>query len=193
MVFADLHKLTDATLLKAGKILIAQPFMADATFSRSVVFLCEYGAEGAIGFVLNHPTSVGIGELLPDMYGADLNVNHGGPVQLDTLHILHRIPQTIGGIEIQQQVYWGGSFETLQDMTTTEAAIADDVRLFVGYSGWSPGQLENELKEGSWLIGDVSQEVVFDTQPADVWKKAVYALGKEYAYLANMPIDPAHN
>ncbi len=68
MDFLDLHKITNANLLEAGKLLIAQPFMADSTFARSVVLLCEHGEEGAIGFVLNQPTDVNIGDLLPDMY-----------------------------------------------------------------------------------------------------------------------------
>lgn len=193
MNFPDIHKLTNDKLLKAGKLLIAQPLMADANFSRTVVFLCEHGIEGALGFVLNHPTSVSLGDLLPDVYSSELNVNHGGPVQLDTLHILHRIPETIGGLEIKKGVYWGGSFKVLQDMMLDTEETASNIRLFVGYSGWSPGQLERELKEGSWLIGDATQDVVFDTHPDEVWKKAILSLGAEYRFLANMPTDPNLN
>jgi len=193
MNFPDLHKLTDIQLLKAGKLLIAQPFMADSTFSRTVVFLCEHGIEGSLGFVLNQPTGVNIGDLLPDMYSPELNVNQGGPVQLDTLHVLHRIPDSIGGTEIKQGVCWGGSFDILQDIATGDSFAVDDIRLFVGYSGWSPGQLENELREGSWLIADVSQEVVFETKAEDVWKKAILSLGSEYKYLTNMPLNPSLN
>lgn len=193
MEFLNWHKLSSADLLKSGKLLIAQPFMMDATFARSVVLLCEYGDEGSLGFVLNQPTSVNIGDLLPDIYSPELNVNHGGPVQLDTLHMLHRMPETIGGAEINNGVYWGGSFDALQSFTIGGNIDKADVRLFVGYAGWSPGQLENELKEGSWLIGDVSHQVIFDTPTEEVWKAAIFSLGKEYRYLANMPVSPALN
>lgn len=193
MEFLDWHKISSADLLKSGKLLIAQPFMMDASFARSVVFLCEHGDEGSLGFVLNHPTSVNIGHLLPEIFVPHLNVHHGGPVQLDTLHMLHRMPQTMGGAEVDNGVYWGGSFDALQSFAAEDQMIKSDVRLFVGYAGWSPGQLENELTEGSWLIGDVSHQVIFDTPPEDVWKTAIFSLDKEYHYLANLPLSPALN
>lgn len=193
MELLDWHKLMDARLLQPGKLLIAQPFMQDSHFARSVVFLCEYGEEGTLGFVLNQPTSVNIGDLLPEMYYPSLNVNHGGPVQLDTLHMLHRIPGDIGGVEINKGVYWGGSFDALQAQGTDGTLNTADIRLFVGYAGWSPGQLENEIKDGSWLIADVTQQVVFDTAPENVWKAAVLSLGNEYRHLVNMPLNPALN
>lgn len=193
MEFFDWHNLMDAGLLRSGKLLIAQPFMQDGNFARSVVFLCEYSEEGSLGFVLNQPTSVNIGDLLPELHYPSLVVNHGGPVQLDTLHMLHRLPDAIGGIEVNNGVFWGGSFDALQLQGTVGTLDSSNIRLFVGYAGWSPGQLENELKEGSWLIGDISQEVVFDTPPEEVWKAAILSLGKEYKPLANMPVDPGLN
>lgn len=193
MEFFDWHKLMRADLLKSGKLLIAQPFMQDGQFARSVVFLCEYSEEGSLGFVLNQPTSVNIGDLLPELDYPSLMVNHGGPVQLDTLHMLHRLPGSMGGVEVNSGVYWGGSFEALQLHGTVGALNTADVRLFVGYAGWSPGQLENEVKEGSWLVADVTPTLVFDTPPENVWKKAVQSLGKEYKHLVNMPVDPGLN
>ncbi len=180
-------------LLRSGKLLIAQPFLQDTHFARSVVFLCEYGQEGSLGFVLNQPTTVNIGDLLPELYYPSLNVNHGGPVQLDTLHMLHRIPATIGGVEVNNGVYWGGSFDALQAHGSDGTLNTSDIRLFVGYAGWSPGQLENEIREGSWLVADVTHQVVFDTVPEEVWKAAVLSLGKEFSHLVNMPVNPGLN
>lgn len=193
MELLDWHKLMKADLLASGKLLIAQPFMQDAHFSRTVVFICEYGEEGSLGFVLNQPTMVNIGDLLPELYHPDLNVNQGGPVQLDTLHMLHRMHDSMGGVEVNNGVYWGGSFDVLQEQSSDGTLNTGDIRLFVGYAGWSPGQLEKEINEGSWLITDVSQHVVFDTPPADVWKAAILSLGKEYSHLVNMPLNPALN
>ncbi|MCB9046526.1 MAG: YqgE/AlgH family protein [Chitinophagales bacterium] len=193
MDFLDLHKLTRTELLAAGKLLIAQPFLKDTTFARSVIFLCEHSAEGALGFILNHPMNVNIGDLLPDIYAPDLFVNQGGPVQLDTLHVLHRIPGDIGGTEVNKGVYWGASFDMLQTMFTSPSYPESDIRLFVGYAGWSPGQLENEMEEGSWLVADTSADIMFDTEPEKIWQRAIYSLGKDYRYLANMPADPGLN
>jgi putative transcriptional regulator len=193
MDFLDLHKLTDKKLLKAGKLLIAQPFMADETFSRSVVFVCEHTDKGSIGFVINSPTDINLGDLMPEFYMDGLNVFHGGPVQLDTLHILHRSPEILGGIEVANGIFWGGSFDKLQESISLGIMTLKDIRLFVGYSGWSQGQLENELREKSWLISNSAQALLFDTTIEAIWKTAVEGLGDEYKYLINLPVNPQHN
>lgn len=193
MDFPDIHKFSDVSLLGSGKLLIAQPFMSDGVFSRTVVYLCEYGEDGALGFVLNNPTDIHLGDVLPELYSSDMILSQGGPVQLDTLHIIHRLPGSFGGAEVNKGVYWGGSLEALQEFINGKPVDTDALRLFVGYSGWSPGQLENELKEGSWLIGEASSHIIFDTAPEDTWRQAIFSLGKEYRFLAGMPVDPNLN
>lgn len=193
MEFPDLHRFSNKELLSAGKVLIAQPFMSDSTFSRSVVLLCEYSKEGALGFVLNQPTNVNINDVLPEFPSPDLPISHGGPVQLDTLHIIHKSPMVLGGTEVDKGVYWGATLDALQDFINDESFTESSLRLFVGYSGWSPGQLENELKEGSWLITNLADNMVFNTDPDDLWKNAIYSLGNEYRYIANLPVDPSLN
>ena len=98
-----------------------------------------------------------------------------------------------GGIEVANGIYWGGSFEALQDAVKLEMIKHEDIRLFVGYSGWSAGQLENELRENSWIIADSTEELLFDIEPASVWKDAINNLDDEYKYLANLPVDPQLN
>ena len=193
MEFLDLHKLTDESLLTSGKILIAQPFMKDSVFTRSVVFLCEHNEEGSLGFVLNQPTGMQIGDVVPEMEGSDMALCQGGPVQLDTLHMLHRMPEEVGGAEVASGVFWGGSFDALKQEMLIDNVEAKDLKLFVGYSGWSQGQLADELKTGSWLIGNVTEALLFETAQEDVWSQAVNSLGNEYQYLNNLPIDPQLN
>ncbi|MCB0699918.1 MAG: YqgE/AlgH family protein [Chitinophagales bacterium] len=194
MEFLDLHKLTDSGLLSSGKLLIAQPMMTDSIFSRSVVFLCEHSSEGSLGFILNKPTDLLIGDLLPDIISDDLTVKQGGPVQLDTLHILHRLPDILGGTEVSEGVYWGGSFDVLRDMIDNKTFSQEQsVNLFIGYSGWSSGQLEQEMKENSWLISKPTQDLLFDVDADDLWKQAIKSLGKEYTYLQNIPTNPQLN
>lgn len=193
MEFLDLHKLTDENLLESGKILIAQPFMKDSVFTRSVVFLCEHNEEGSVGFVLNQPTGMSIEDAVPEMHAPDMMVGQGGPVELDTLHMLHQLPGEIGGNEVIPGIYWGGSFDTLQQQMLIGQVGTTDVKFFVGYSGWSKGQLVDELKSGSWLIGDVSKELLFETHHEQIWEQAVNSLGREYQYLNNLPVDPQLN
>ncbi len=177
----------------AGKLLIAEPFLQDNNFSRSVVLLCEHGEEGTVGFILNHLTELTLGELLPDLSFIKADIYEGGPVQTDTLHILHRIPDVLGGKEICQGIYWGGSYDILQEILHDNTYKPENIRLFVGYTGWSPGQLDKELEEGSWFVTEMPSASLLQAEPANVWKEAISFLGKEYQYLANMPINPQLN
>ena len=177
----------------SGKLLIAEPFLADPNFARSVILLCEHNEEGTIGFSLNRPTQHTLGDLLPELYTPLLPVFQGGPVQLDTLHMLHRTPDALGGTEISAGIYWGGSYEALQESVNQNNYQPIDVRLFVGYSGWGAGQLEKEIEEGSWIVANVSPELIFETDPDQLWKRAIESLGSNFAYLVNMPINPQLN
>lgn len=194
MKFLDLHKLTDKELLGNGKLLIAQPFLNDSVFTRSVILLCEHSTEGSLGFVLNKTTDMHLGDLLPEIYDDELEVCQGGPVQLDTLHILHRLPELLGGTELTDNIYWGGSFDELQQqILMNKKPDNNQLKLFLGYSGWSPGQLENELKEGSWLITEPTSELLFNVNSDNIWEAAVNTLGEEYQYLLNLPSNPQLN
>jgi putative transcriptional regulator len=179
--------------LTTGKLLIAEPLLSDTNFARSVILLCEHSEEGSVGFVLNKSTELTLGDLLPDLYTPLLQIYQGGPVQLDTLHMVHRTPDAFGGNEIFPGVYWGGSYDALQEVIMNNNYQPMDLRLFVGYAGWSPGQLEKEMKEGAWLVTDLSPDLLFETDADKVWKEAINSLGKEYSYLANMPLNPQFN
>jgi len=179
--------------LSMGKLLIAEPFLADPNFARAVILLCEHSEEGSVGFILNRGTELTLGDLLPELYTPLLKIFQGGPVQLDTLHMLHRVPNSFGGNEVFPGVYWGGSYEALQDAIVSNDYQPIDVRLFVGYAGWSPGQLEKELGEGAWIVTDLSEDILFETDAENIWKEAIKALGDKYAYLANLPLNPQLN
>ena len=179
---------------KTGQVLIAEPFLNDPNFTRSVILLCEHSEEGSVGFILNQATELTLNDLAKDLYAAHIDIFQGGPVQADTLHMLHRMPESIsGGMEIAKDIYWGGSYEELKKVVYNGACTPSELKLFMGYSGWGPGQLEKEIEEGTWLIADASDSLLFDTAAHDVWKKAIEMLGKKYAYLAHMPTDPQLN
>lgn len=187
-------KLPDNTVKPAaGKLLIAEPLLNDPNFSRTVILICEHNDEGTIGFILNHATTVTLGDVLPELDNINLPLYQGGPVSLDTLHMLHRMENVFHGKEIAKGIFWGGTFDSLEGVATQNDFNANDIRLFVGYSGWSPGQLENELETGSWIVTEVTPTILFDTAPRDIWKAAIATLGREYNYLVNMPINPQLN
>lgn len=192
MDFFDLEKPQNLQLGK-GKILIAEPMLGDPTFSRTVILLCEHNEDGSVGFVLNKLVELSIGDLLPELSTSSFQVFQGGPVQMDTLHMLHCLPEAFGGREILPGIYWGGSYEMLQEVINHDGFDSKDLRLFLGYSGWSGGQLENELKEGAWIVTDAKKEILFETDITQIWNRSIQTLGSKYAYLANLPINPQMN
>lgn len=177
-----------------GKILIADPFLKDPSFKRSVVFLCEDKEEGSFGFVLNRKIDHPLSELLEGAEESTLPVYYGGPVQIDTLHYLHLCPDLIpGGVEVVDGIYWGGDFEVVVDLVKANVLTTKDIRFFIGYSGWSEGQLAEEMKTKSWITSEGNSNLIFTNNTADTWKKALKQLGGEYVQMVNYPIDPQLN
>src|SRR5687768_9631917 len=177
-----------------GTLLIANPFLKDPNFMRSVIFLCEYKEEGCFGFVLNKLFSKKLGELLPEMEQYNIPLYFGGPVQKDTIHFLHQYPDVIaGGEEVLKGVYWGGNFESLMALIKINEIDFNKIKFFIGYSGWGGGQVEDELKQKSWLTVKATRNLLFHKKPADVWKDSLKHLGGEYEMMINFPIDPQLN
>jgi len=177
-----------------GTLLIANPFLKDPNFSRAVIFLCEHTDEGSFGFALNKKFPKPLEALIPDLNVTDFPVYQGGPVQPDALHFLHQYPELIvGGEEVMENVFWGGNYESLLANLNNNDIRRNRIRFFIGYSGWSQGQLDAELKEQSWLTVQATRKLIFDTNPEDIWKHSVKHLGGDYEVMVNFPIDPQLN
>ncbi len=178
----------------AGILLIADPFLKDPNFLRTVVFLCEHKEEGSFGFVLNRQYENTLDELIPELKNFKIPVYYGGPVQVDSIHFLHQYPNEIpGGQEVIKGVYWGGDFDAVVDLLKTAAIDADKIRFFIGYSGWSGGQLATEMTEKTWLTVKADRQLVFHKDFSQIWKDALKHLGGDYEMMANFPIDPQLN
>ncbi|MFM2138479.1 MAG: hypothetical protein RJA57_786 [Bacteroidota bacterium] len=177
-----------------GILLIADPFLKDPNFLRSVVLLCEHKDEGSFGFVINRPHRHTLDRLVPECEGHPLPVYYGGPVQEDTLHFLHRCPDAIpGGVEILKGVFWGGDFETVVRQVREGTLSPERIRFFIGYSGWSEGQLAGELDEKTWITVPAERDLIFHPAHDEIWKEALRSLGGEYEMMVNYPIDPQLN
>ncbi|MDX2047763.1 MAG: YqgE/AlgH family protein [Chitinophagaceae bacterium] len=180
--------------LGPGKLLIAEPFLKDPNFMRTVVLLCEHQTEGSFGFVLNRDFNRTIDELVPDLEGIKLPVHYGGPVQMDTLHFLHQYPDKIpGSYQVTEGVYWGGDFEIAIGLLRNKEIDINKIRFYIGYSGWSGGQLDDEMKEKSWLTTDASRKLIFHRRIDEIWKDSLRQLGGEYEMMINFPTDPQLN
>ena len=179
----------------AGRLLISEPFMMDPNFKRSVILLTEYSEEGAMGFILNHASEFLLGDILPDLSYSEIPVFIGGPVAGNTLHFVHRCPEKIdGGVEIEAGLFWGGDFEMVKKLITTYQLNTSEIRFFTGYSGWTPKQLDDEIKEDSWIVtNNVKMETIFTDNEENLWREVVIGLGQRYAHIANFPENPALN
>lgn len=178
---------------RAGALLIADPFLKDPNFLRTVVFLCEHREDGSFGFVLNRPYENTLDELLPGVQ-QQFPVFYGGPVQKDSIHFIHQYPDDIpGGTEVTEGVYWGGDFARLVEMLKNGEIDQRRIRFFIGYSGWSAGQLDEEMKEKTWLTAEATLKILFHPDTKQIWKESLRHLGGEYEMMINYPIDPQLN
>jgi putative transcriptional regulator len=177
-----------------GTLLIAEPFLKDPNFMRTVVFLCDHQEEGSFGFVINKTFNHTLDELMNDLEELKLPVFYGGPVQMDTIHFLHQYPDLIpGSFQVMDGIYWGGDFETAISLIKEGSLDLTRIRFYIGYSGWGNGQLNDELKEKSWLTAQATRKLVFHKNIEEIWKDSLKELGGDYEMMANFPIDPQLN
>ncbi|WP_324679023.1 YqgE/AlgH family protein [Hymenobacter sp. GOD-10R] len=185
--------------MKSGSLLISQPFLGDPNFERTVILLCQHSEEeGSFGLVLNRQTNLQLGDVLELPYGdaspaAHLPLGLGGPVQPDTLHYLHRRADITDAVAIGQDVYWGGDFQVLLGLLLSGELAADDVRLYVGYSGWTAGQLTDEVGENVWIVHPNAAGKVFTLDNDAFWQSILREKGGRYRVLSNYPVDPRLN
>ena len=177
-----------------GSLLISEPFLVDSYFKRSVVLLSEHDDKGTLGFILNKPTDVTLNEAVDDFPDFKVPLYFGGPVETDTLFYIHTVGHLLEGAkEILNGIYWGGDYDQLKFLIDTKQIRPDQIRFYAGYSGWEPKQLDNELKEKSWLVFDANKQFTFADDPRSLWSQVLRSMGNEYAILANFPEDPNLN
>lgn len=177
-----------------GQLLLDGGKLSGSFFHRAVVFVCQHDAEGAFGLMINRPTGHTIQELcseiIPERFEA-LTVQVGGPVQPGALSFLIA-DSTFEGAQIIPEVAMGHSFEQLIELGESFSPH-QNVKLFSGYSGWSPGQLDDEVKQGSWMIQPASRKLLFDLSIDDLWRHIMYQQGWEERLLADSPDDLSSN
>jgi putative transcriptional regulator len=181
--------------IKKGKILIAEPsIIGDISFNRSIILLADHNNEGSIGFILNKPLDYSLGDLIPEIE-SNFPIYNGGPVQQDNLYFIHKVAELIpDSIEISEGLYWSGNFEQVSKLVSEQKINENDIRFFLGYSGWDANQLSSELNSNTWILSENTHhnniiQVVDDT----FWKNKMLALGGEYSIWSNAPEHPSYN
>lgn len=178
-----------------GKLLIAHPKLGERAFSRAVVLLAAHDEDGALGLILNRPTSLEVSDVAPPVavLPSDGQIHEGGPVEPDGLVVLAEFLPSAG-----PQLVIEGSLGLVRSDTGGPDEIAEHIercRIFAGHAGWAPGQLESEIAEGAWIITDRDEagEDVFGDEPGSLWLRLLERLGGSFAQLAHPPENPSLN
>lgn len=174
--------------IHAGNIMIVEPFMLDPHFKRAVVLICEHHDLGTTGLLLNKPIEVYIHKIVPGFPESKAQVYIGGPVEVDSLHFLHNVGDMLDdSLEISKGIYWGGDFEKLQFLMETGVIKDNNIKFFLGYTGWSEGQLEEELKEQTWIIDQMDPNYLFKIKPIVLWQTVLHNKGDRFTVIAQIP------
>ncbi len=180
---------------KKGVLLVAEPsIIGDVSFNRSVVLLAEYNDGGAVGFILNKPLKYNLNDFIPEIDN-DLTVYNGGPVEQDNLYFIHKVPDLIpDSIEISSGIYWGGDFNEIINLLKENKLKESEIRFFLGYSGWSNNQLDQELEVNSWVvIQNKYENKILGKTNSNFWKEKMIEFGGDYLIWSNAPENPNFN
>jgi putative transcriptional regulator len=181
-------------MVKSGDILLAEPFLNDETFDRSVVLIGNHTEEGSFGFVLNKQSDLILSDVIEELSDFEVPLYIGGPVEQDTLHFIYRHALPLEGtVQLTENLFWGGDFDQLKELLRQKIAEPENIRFFVGYSGWSEGQLAEELTKKTWITYKPEINDIFDIPCPDMWRDLLKKMGGKYKILANYPSDPRLN
>jgi putative transcriptional regulator len=180
-----------------GRLLVAAPQLLDPNFSRTVVLVLEHDEPGAVGVVLNRPLQVEVGEILDRWAELAAGVPppvvfSGGPVSPDAVIGLARAARAAAAGSWRMVVPGVGVVD-LSLSPLDQPVVLDGVRLFSGYAGWAPGQLEEEMGDGGWLVFDALATDAFSAHPEDLWHDVLKRQGGALAMLASYPPSPSVN
>jgi len=178
-----------------GNILISEPSSDyDQPFNKSIVLLTEHNENGTVGFIMNKPLEFSINDLIPTII-ASFSVFYGGPVSQDEIYFIHTKPEIItDGIEIANGIYWGGNFENAITEINNGTIKKNNIRFFLGYSGWEINQLENEISSKNWIVvKNQYQSNILSKEASGFWKEKIQELGGDYLLWANAPENPFWN
>ena len=177
-----------------GKVLISEPFLQDNYFKRAIILLTEHSKEGSVGFVLNKPVNLQASEVINDFPKTDALISLGGPVNTNTLHYIHTLGDIIpGSVKVLDNIYWSGEFEIVKRLIESGNLAKEQIRFFLGYSGWHANQLDDELAENSWVVAELNPEEIMAPISKHFWKSTLKKMGKKYEMWSNFPENPQMN
>ena len=176
-----------------GRALIAEPILPDMIFSRSVVLIVDDEENKHTGFILNKDSEMTVGSVLKDFEGSDFALFLGGPVDTESVHYVHTYGNLIPDARhVKGDIWWGGDYNAIVEMHRAGVLDPEKITFFLGYSGWTEGQLDEELENASWLVCNVPDNFIF-SDPKELWKRSLTFVDKRYAIWKNFPENPELN
>ena len=191
----ELFKIQSNTLNPViGDVLISEPFMNDFYFRRSVILLIDHNEEGSLGVIINKRLTIPFNEIVQGFPEFNADVYLGGPVETNRIFFIHTVGEMIPDSHlISNGLYWSGNISVLKSMIKMDLIKPHEVRFYVGYAGWDGGQLRNELKANTWVVGRFTAKQLLRTMPGKMWSDFVKQIGKRYALWDKFPVNPSEN
>lgn len=183
----EIHKKIDS-----GTIILSEPFMLDPSFARSACLIINHDKhEGTFGLILNKTSGTKVSNVVKEIK-KDWPIYYGGPVDQKYLFYIHTDSQLTDAIKIKDNLFWNGDFKELTNKINKGELNEQNVRFFLGYSGWDGGQLRREIIENSWIISNNIEKYIFE-DPRNIWKNILTEMDGNYKKFANFPVDPNLN
>lgn len=178
-----------------GSVLLSDPFTQDPYFSRSAILLCRHNKKETFGFVLTNYIEIDLHKLDENMPEITTKISFGGPVEKDNLFYIHTFGKEIEGAEkIIDSLYFGGDYEMLFELIKADPKRINEVRFFIGYAGWDFEQLNNEMKEHSWIaVTNITEKEILSTSSDHFWKDCMTKQGSKFEMISNFPLNPNEN
>jgi putative transcriptional regulator len=182
-------------MVKKGNLILAEPTVfSDENFNRSVILLVDHSQSGSVGFILNKKLEYSTKEIIPELK-FKFPVYNGGPVHQDNLYFIYNKSKLISGsLAIKNEIHWGGDFKKALYLINEKKIKSDEIKFFLGYSGWDKNQLENEIQSNSWIVvNDNNNDKILLEHCENIWKDNLTKLGGNYMIWSNSPENPNHN
>jgi len=180
--------------VKKGDVLLSEPFLGDPYFRRKVILICENNDDGAFGFVLNNYIEIELDRIVSEMPHFDTKISVGGPVKNSNLYYIHTLGDLVpDSMEITDGVYMGGDYKLIKKLIAEGKVKESEIRFFVGYSGWSAGQLAGELKGKSWFVSHINRQQIMNIHDEELWRNILKSMGGKYSLISRLPKDPSLN
>ena len=178
-----------------GCVLLSDPFTQDSYFSRSVILLCRHNKKETFGFVLTNYIEIDLHKLDENLPEIITKISFGGPVEKDNLFYIHTFGKEIEGAEkIIDTLYFGGDYEMLFELIKADPKRINEVRFFIGYAGWDFDQLNNEMKDHSWIaVTNITEKEILSTSSDHFWKDCMTKQGSKFEMISNFPLNPNEN